>query len=231
MTDGSTRLIGIASVLLGVWVVTYWFYQPRNVTLDPRTEPVAPSMPHAPGPAPVDPPPSNPPPPNDVKPPGAEAAPALSPSRMVQRLLPPRFREYTVQAGDTSFEAVAARPDIFGNARMGSVVARSNPFVSPDRLKAGQTVLKIPLDPDNIQGKTVWVDQSTGEVVPDAAAPAPTAEARTYTLRGEDTLSGVAEKFYGKASLWRRIAEANLDVIPNPNRLRPGTVIRIPPAP
>jgi nucleoid-associated protein YgaU len=155
----------------------------------------------------------------------------------VEKVIPPRFRDYTVQKGDTSFEKIAARREVFGNSKLGEVVSRANPFVSPDRLKVGQTVLNIPLDPENIQGKTVWVEVGPdGQVVEkpagDGAArtppETPAKAERTYTLRAEDTLSSVAEQFYGKSSMWKVIAEANKDVLPNPNKLKPGTVIRIP---
>lgn len=237
MTDGSTRIIGLACVLLGVWVVTYWFYQPRKVTLDKRPSPVLvqerPATPVA-APTPPSPPPAAAPIAESPQPsPAAGGA-----TKRVQKMLPPKFREYTVQSGDTSFDRIAARKEVFGDARLGSAVSRSNPFVSPDRLKPGVTVLKIPLDPENIQGKLVWVEEGPDgqPVAPESSGPAVATPAsnpgeRRYTLQGEDTLSSVAERFYGKSSMWKLIAEANKDVIPNPNRLKPGVVIRIPPAP
>lgn len=50
--------------------------------------------------------------------------------------------------------------------------------------------------------------------------------AKHYTLQPGDTLMRLAAEFYGDASLWRRIAEAN--DIDNPRRLTPGRVLAIP---
>jgi nucleoid-associated protein YgaU len=46
--------------------------------------------------------------------------------------------------------------------------------------------------------------------------------------RGQ-TLSAIAYQEYGDAEAWRHIADANRDVIINPRRLVPGTVLVIPP--
>ena len=44
--------------------------------------------------------------------------------------------------------------------------------------------------------------------------------ADTYVTKAGDTLSGIAERFYGHASQWKRIYEANKKVIgPDPDML------------
>lgn len=43
-----------------------------------------------------------------------------------------------------------------------------------------------------------------------------------------DTLSGIAEEFYGDATLHDRIFEANRNQVPDPNRIFPGQSVRIP---
>jgi nucleoid-associated protein YgaU len=43
-----------------------------------------------------------------------------------------------------------------------------------------------------------------------------------------DTLSAIAQQFYGDPSLWPRIFEANRDQILNANLIFPGQVLRIP---
>lgn len=53
-------------------------------------------------------------------------------------------------------------------------------------------------------------------------------EERTYTIEKGDTLSAVAQRFYGKAKYWRQIHEANRDTIDNPDRVFPGQTIRLP---
>lgn len=62
-----------------------------------------------------------------------------------------------------------------------------------------------------------------------APAPAPTPAApRTYTVVKGDTLSRIAKQFYGDANQWRRIYEANRDVIKNPDLIKPGQVFKVP---
>ena len=54
---------------------------------------------------------------------------------------------------------------------------------------------------------------------------------RTYQVgEGPDggTLSGIAVLFYGEASLWPLIRDANADVLPDPNVVRPGMTLTIP---
>ena len=61
-------------------------------------------------------------------------------------------------------------------------------------------------------------------------APAPVSEPRTYTVVAGDSLSKIAKREYGKASLWPRIFEANKDQIKNPDLIHPGQKLRIPDA-
>ena len=62
--------------------------------------------------------------------------------------------------------------------------------------------------------------------------PEPTPEEwPTYTVQPGDTLSRIANQFYGKSHLWRVIFEANHTVLSDPGRIRPGQVLKIPPQP
>jgi nucleoid-associated protein YgaU len=62
---------------------------------------------------------------------------------------------------------------------------------------------------------------------PPAGAAAPLAP-RTYTVEKGDTLSEIAQKFYGKSSEYRRIFEANRDQLSDPDKIRPGQVLKVP---
>lgn len=66
--------------------------------------------------------------------------------------------------------------------------------------------------------------------VSSTAATAATTTVQTYTVAKGDTLSAIAKKFYGKSSQWRVIFEANTDQISNPDLIRIGQVLKIPPA-
>jgi uncharacterized protein YidB (DUF937 family) len=61
-----------------------------------------------------------------------------------------------------------------------------------------------------------------------AAAQATSAAARSYTVVGGDTLSKISKQFYGDANQWRRIFDANRNILNNPDRISPGQKLRIP---
>jgi nucleoid-associated protein YgaU len=51
---------------------------------------------------------------------------------------------------------------------------------------------------------------------------------RTYTVKPGDSLSKIAEQFYGKASEYNRIFEANRDKLNNPDQISAGQQLLIP---
>ena len=53
-------------------------------------------------------------------------------------------------------------------------------------------------------------------------------ESRTYTVEKGDTLSHIAQAQYGRASQWKAIFEANRDILDDPDKIRPGQVLKIP---
>jgi hypothetical protein len=55
-----------------------------------------------------------------------------------------------------------------------------------------------------------------------------TASAIQYTVVAGDTLSSIAQQFYGDPNQWPRIFNANQDQISDPNLIFPGQVLRIP---
>jgi LysM repeat protein len=64
---------------------------------------------------------------------------------------------------------------------------------------------------------------------PPAAAETPAAPTeRTYTVESGDTLSAIAERYYGSQNEWPQIFEANRDQLDNPDLIQPGQVLRIP---
>jgi nucleoid-associated protein YgaU len=56
----------------------------------------------------------------------------------------------------------------------------------------------------------------------------PYAGFQQYTVQAGDTLSAIAQQFYGDATLFPRIFEANTNQLANPNLIFPGQVLRIP---
>ncbi len=62
----------------------------------------------------------------------------------------------------------------------------------------------------------------------DVVAPAATDKVEYYEIVSGDTLSAIAQKYYGKASAYPRIFEANREVIKDPDKIYVGQKIRIP---
>jgi nucleoid-associated protein YgaU len=52
--------------------------------------------------------------------------------------------------------------------------------------------------------------------------------AQYYVVKQGDTLSKLAEEFYGDKMLYPKIFEANKDVLQDPNKIKPGQRLRIP---
>lgn len=57
-----------------------------------------------------------------------------------------------------------------------------------------------------------------------SAAPEPT----TYTVQSGDTLSAIAKRFLGNANDYMEIFNANRDQLSDPNKIKPGQVLKIP---
>ncbi|HUH29924.1 MAG TPA: LysM peptidoglycan-binding domain-containing protein [Rhodanobacter sp.] len=57
-----------------------------------------------------------------------------------------------------------------------------------------------------------------------------TADAATnYTVAAGDTLSKIAKQFYADASAWKHIFAANRDQLTDPDKIKPGQILKIPP--
>jgi TP901 family phage tail tape measure protein len=91
-----------------------------------------------------------------------------------------------------------------------------------------------------VDADKILSDNTTEAVTPTEPTPAetptqtPAPEAaepttKTYTVKSGDTLSGIAKKFYGSASQWKKIYNANKSIIgSNPNLIYPGQKYSIP---
>ena len=68
------------------------------------------------------------------------------------------------------------------------------------------------------------VQSNVTSTAPDAV---PTAD-QIYTVVSGDSLSKIANRFYGNANDWHQIFDANRDQLGNPDRIKPGQVLKIP---
>lgn len=80
---------------------------------------------------------------------------------------------------------------------------------------------KVILCCGNIDG----VEKVTDELTVEESAP----EAQYHTVVKGDTLSAIAKKYYGDASKYPEIFEANKPMLKDPNKIYPGQSLRIPP--
>jgi nucleoid-associated protein YgaU len=78
--------------------------------------------------------------------------------------------------------------------------------------------------------KTVpdWRNDIVADIkVSGAPAPAPV----TYTVKPGDTLSKIAKAMLGDANAYMKVFEANRDQLTDPDKIKPGQVLKIPPVP
>ena|SRR6185436_9293945 len=67
--------------------------------------------------------------------------------------------------------------------------------------------------------------QVTGGPAAGSAAPA---AGKTYTVKAGDTLSGIAKEHLGSAGAYMKIFELNKDQLTDPDKIKPGQVLRLP---
>ena len=73
-------------------------------------------------------------------------------------------------------------------------------------------------------------DDISADISIDASLPQPSGAAgrQTYTVKAGDTLSKIAKQFYGNASDYMRIFDANKDRLTDPNKVNVGQELVIP---
>lgn len=62
----------------------------------------------------------------------------------------------------------------------------------------------------------------------DTKPAADNAYTQTHVVVAGDTLSKIAQKYYGDASLYKDIFEANRDILKDPNKIQVGQKLKIP---
>jgi len=69
-----------------------------------------------------------------------------------------------------------------------------------------------------------WKTEVVADIQASAASP------QTYTVKPGDTLSKIAKQYLGDANAYPAIFEANRDQLSDPDKIKPGQVLKIPPA-
>jgi len=117
---------------------------------------------------------------------------------------------YIIAAGDTLYGIAMKR---YGDPKFVSAIEAANPGIDARALRVGDRI--------------VLPERQTAESKPEAAAAA--AATKVYVVRRNDTLVGIARRFYGDAAAYRKIYEANRDVLSSPNAtLYVGMRLRMP---
>jgi len=85
---------------------------------------------------------------------------------------------------------------------------------------------------DAIKTVPEWRNDIVGDIKIDPNAPATPAAAAavTYTVKAGDTLSKIAKEHLGNANAYMSIFEANKDQLSDPDKIKPGQVLKIPAA-
>ncbi len=213
----SRTLVGLMGLVV-LWIMLYWLWEPRSqrepvvilpeATEQPAGEPI------------VIPPPEQVPQPRQpevVKPPEPESG-AEGPVGEQTPFGEAPFRWVTVQSGDT-FARIAERE--LGSKNLANAVSRANPLKDPTRLRVGDKV-KVPIDPSNPQGRPDPTPPQPGQ---------PEGKVIEYTVKPGDTLSGIAQEFYGSVRYIDFIYQSNRDRLRSKDDLKLGQVLRLPPKP
>lgn len=117
---------------------------------------------------------------------------------------------YTIVAGDTLY-GIAMKH--YGDPRCAQIIETANPGLNPTALKVGDKIL--------LPARPAPAAAGSGATVPPAG--------KVYIVQKNDTLIGISKRIYGDASMYRRIYEANKDILSSPNAtLHVGQKLRLP---
>lgn len=127
---------------------------------------------------------------------------------------------YTVQEGESLWTIAKKK---LGAGAKWELIAKANPDVDPDRVKAGMKLI-IP--------RPVAERGPISEKTPtDPLGLGFDDETKTIIVGENEGLWDIAAREYGDGTKWRLIYTANKDVIKNPNVIRSGMKLKVPPLP
>lgn len=138
------------------------------------------------------------------------------------------LRPYRVVPGDT-LTGIARK--VYGSAgrRVLDAILDANRSVlsDPDRITVGMTLMLPVPNPSKIKLETNR--RSGGAEKETNDGPKKTSAIRWYQVRKNDRYVSIAREQLGDASRWHEIYELNKDKFPDPDRIREGVRIKLPP--
>jgi len=150
---------------------------------------------------------------------------------------PPPFELYPVKEGETLYSICVAQ---YGDGTLWPELAEFNKSAVPNpaRMREGVT-LRVPsldvLKPGRAERGASTPNAPGRQSIdgpmargPDTVPPPAAKGTTTYTVQRGETLGAIARKTLGSTSRWKELATLNEDVLPDPNALTPGTVLRVP---
>lgn len=143
----------------------------------------------------------------------ATSQPLLRTSEGLQPSLVPGLSLYVWQAGD-SFTALADR--YYGSRMEVGRLREANEGRDESTIQPGESVFV----PAEVAAPAERLGRSSADAGQWLGG--------TYVVQSGDMLSKIAQKTYGSAGKWRRIYDANRDVLSSPDALKIGMRLRIP---
>jgi nucleoid-associated protein YgaU len=180
------------------------------LAVDGATAPVTPAVSTEPSIAPAG---SAPAAPLQPEPAPGATQPLLRTHEGLAPSLVPEMRLYVWQAGDT-FTALADR--YYGSRLEVARLRDANEGRDESAIQPGESIF-VPAEPvaaaERLGRSSADAGQQLGGV---------------YVVQSGDMLSKIAQRTYGSAGQWRRIYDANRDVLASPDALKVGMRLRIP---
>jgi nucleoid-associated protein YgaU len=120
--------------------------------------------------------------------------------------------KYTVVKGD-SFARIARK--VFGDEKWTLAIQKANPEIDPLGLQIGMEIVMPAVTKRNESSASIGSAE-------------PAASVGRYVVQTNDSLYSIAAKMLGGKKHWKKIYEANRDVLSDPDTLRVGMTLRIP---
>lgn len=113
----------------------------------------------------------------------------------------------------------------YGDSGLANAVAKWNGLHNPNDIEVNSTIALPKRESLVTMGMTFQEPKDTGV----SALPSnKTIEFGTYEVKSGDTLSEIAQKVMGTTKKTQVLIMFNKDVMPNPDRIRPGMILRYP---